>query len=366
MYDKIAREGASSTSAMDRQLDILQGRLKSMIELKTGWAEAHQMSRELQRLFRVHDVDNTGTMSMDEFAKVLEKNNITNNESEVESLFGRFDLNDNGLLTFQEFCDGLFGVKKSPLADPQCRIVIERLQTRLRKRAGSSMRGFSRTFRILSRRKPNNLLSKTDLEEGLNRIGCKIDPSEMSVIMKCFDRDGNGEVSLTEFLRAVRGPLNTRRKELIYKAFQILDKNSDQTITLDELADKYDTSQHPEVVNQTKTEQEVLNDFKADWDKDGDGTITLSEWNDYYADISASIDGDDYFELLIRNAWHIPGGEGWCENTSNLRVLVKHTDGSQSVQSVLNDLGIRPTQIGKIKSELLKQGVSNIKSISLT
>ena len=38
--------------------------------------------------------------------------------------------------------------------------------------------------------------------------------------------------------------------------------------------------------------------------------------------MSASIDLDDYFELMIRNAWHIPGGEGWCANTANKRVLV--------------------------------------------
>ena len=31
----------------------------------------------------------------------------------------------------------------------------------------------------------------------------------------------------------------------------------------------------------------------------------------YYNNVSASIDNDDYFELMIRNAWHISGGEGW-------------------------------------------------------
>jgi len=41
-----------------------------------------------------------------------------------------------------------------------------------------------------------------------------------------------------------------------------------------------------------------------------DGIVTIEEFEDYYKDMSASIDNDDYFELMIRNAWHIKGGEG--------------------------------------------------------
>ena len=65
-----------------------------------------------------------------------------------------------------------------------------------------------------------------------------------------------------------------------------------------------------------------------------DGKVTPEEFCNYYANVSASIDNDDYFELMIRNAWHISGGEGWCANTSNRRVLVTHTDGRQTVEEV--------------------------------
>jgi hypothetical protein len=37
---------------------------------------------------------------------------------------------------------------------------------------------------------------------------------------------------------------------------------------------------------------------------------------------------------MIRNAWHIEGGEGWAANTSNLRVLVTHEDGHQSIETI--------------------------------
>ena len=37
---------------------------------------------------------------------------------------------------------------------------------------------------------------------------------------------------------------------------------------------------------------------------------------------------------MIRNAWHLPGGEGVCENTSIPRHLVTDKDGKQHVEMV--------------------------------
>ena len=69
-----------------------------------------------------------------------------------------------------------------------------------------------------------------------------------------------------------------------------------------------------------------------------DGIVTIEEFEDYYNDISAGIPNDDYFELMIRNAWHIAGGEGWCQETTIKRVLKVHEDGREEVVMVENDL----------------------------
>ena len=74
---------------------------------------------------------------------------------------------------------------------------------------------------------------------------------------------------------------------------------------------------------------------------------------------------DDGFELMMRNAWHMTGGEGVYENTSNLRVLVVHEDGSQTVEEVKNDLGLKHTDKKGIMERLKKQGIKDIKTISL-
>ncbi len=53
--------------------------------------------------------------------------------------------------------------------------------------------------------------------------------------------------------------------------------------------------------------KEILEEFLAQWDRlQKDKIVSLDEFEDYYKDISASIDRDDYFELVLRNAWKLP------------------------------------------------------------
>ena len=40
-------------------------------------------------------------------------------------------------------------------------------------------------------------------------------------------------------------------------------------------------------------------------DLTGTGKIELSEWNDYYAAVSASVDDDQHFITLLKSTWQI-------------------------------------------------------------
>lgn len=52
-----------------------------------------------------------------------------------------------------------------------------------------------------------------------------------------------------------------------------------------------------------KTKDQILKDLLSSFVIGGlkdDGRISLEQFGDYYANIGASIDSDDYFELMIR------------------------------------------------------------------
>ena len=142
-----------------------------------------------------------------------------------------------------------------------------------------------------------------------------------------------------------------------------MDVDSSGIISLDEMLDRYDFSQHPEVKSGKKTAKEALKEFLRHWDRSGDGMITWEEFLDYYKEVSASIDGDDYFELMIRNAWRIAGGEGMAANTANRRVLVTNKDGSQRVETIQHELGMKGKDVDDVRGRLAKQGLNDVDKV---
>ncbi|GMH70544.1 hypothetical protein TrRE_jg9014, partial [Triparma retinervis] len=165
-------------------------------------------------------------------------------------------------------------------------------------------------------------LTKQELKNGLADWGLPLNIREVDAIFTFFDRDNSGLISFDEFLKGLRGPMSGRRKDLVNQAFDVVDKTGDGRVTVEDLKGVYDCSGHPGVVDGSMTEEDVLSHFVDTWDQgEKDGVVTREEFMDYYADVGASIDGDEYFELMIRNAWHIAGGEGAGENSANKKVM---------------------------------------------
>ena len=104
-----------------------------------------------------------------------------------------------------------------------------------------------------------------------------------------------------EFVRGIRGGMGEERLQFVKMAFDVIDDNKNGTIELKEIGARYDVSKHPDVLAGKITEEQALQVFLRNWDKDGDDQVTMEEFVEYYEWISSSIDNDDYFELMMRN-----------------------------------------------------------------
>ena len=159
----------------------------------------------------------------------------------------------------------------------------------------------------------------------MNDFRVKISQDECRKLFDLFDDNDDGELNIDEFLINIRGQLNDFRRGLIRKVFDKLDIDKSGELTYSDVKDVYNAKNHPDVKQGNKTEQEVIQDFletfevhrtlsKGDAKSKKDGNVTLNEFMDYYSNVSASIDDDEYFKLMITNAWNLDKksyGKAW-------------------------------------------------------
>ena len=101
------------------------------------------------------------------------------------------------------------------------------------------------------------------------------------------------------------------RKDLVKRAFKKLDFNENGVIEPEEIKQQFNASAHPEVKAGKKSADDVFGEFLETFEAhralssndplsvQGDKKVTLNEFIDYYSNISASIDNDEYFQLMI-------------------------------------------------------------------
>ncbi|XP_073987171.1 calcyphosin-like protein isoform X3 [Rhodnius prolixus] len=152
----------------------------------------------------------------------------------------------------------------------------------------------------------NKSLNLEEFSKGVGEAGLELDDNAMKSLFDQFDADNSGSISLDEMLIAVRPPLSAARKKVIQEAFDKLDKTQDGVITVDDLRGVYSVKSHPKYLSGEETEDQILNKFLANFEDDhADGKVTKEEFYNYYTGISASIDQDAYFDLMMRQAYKL-------------------------------------------------------------
>ena len=157
---------------------------------------------------------------------------------------------------------------------------------------------------------------------------------ELRILFEFYDGDSCGMIDYELLIRSIRDPLTGLRLSLVNLAFDQLDRQGSGMVDAAEVASLYDATRHPDVMRGSTSSQQALSSFLETFDVGSvrQGKVTRQEFVNYYSNISESVENDDYFELIIRNVWHVDGHSDAQSQAANNRVMITRQDGSQHVE----------------------------------
>lgn len=175
------------------------------------------------------------------------------------------------------------------------------------KRSGGGILGLGRNFRIIDKDRSGQL-DQSEFAVAMSKFKTGLTKEEINILFKYYDKDNSGTLAFDEFLKGLRSKLSPQRKELAEQAFDVMDVDKSGELDFEDLKHKYDTSNHPKVRAGEWTHKQAIDEFIKNFEGDsGDGnsTITKEEWMDYHAGLSANIDTDDQFGIMMAHNWGI-------------------------------------------------------------
>lgn len=175
-------------------------------------------------------------------------------------------------------------------------------------------------------------LSMRDFKLAMHEMDLGISDAEIRMLFDYFNVDHRGLMDIEHFIRSVRNPLSDYRLSLVKQAFAKLDINGVGSIAASEVVELYDYSFLPEVIARRMSAEDALKDFLETFDVGGEveNRVTLSEFINYYSNIGASIESDEYFSVMICNAWKVSGDVGFQDGRK--KVLITRSDGNKVIQ----------------------------------
>jgi Ca2+-binding EF-hand superfamily protein len=198
------------------------------------------------------------------------------------------------------------------VSEEELKTAVGKFRAKLIQRGARGFIGLQRQFKIMD---DNNskTLDKDEFKKAVKDFRVGVSDEDIKTIWNHFDIDQSGEISYDEFVRGVRGPMNKGRQALVKKAFQILDRDGSGTVDSSDIKGVYNGSRHPDVLSGKKTEDEILGDFLETFEshhnlhagRKNDQSVSFEEFLEYYNNVSASVDNDEYFELMMNNAWNL-------------------------------------------------------------
>ncbi|NXD73510.1 CAPSL protein, partial [Eolophus roseicapillus] len=176
---------------------------------------------------------------------------------------------------------------------------VERLRLQCLARGSAGIKGLGRVFRIMDDDNSRTLDFK-EFVKGLNDYAVMIDKEEAQEIFRIFDKDGSGTIDFDEFLVTLRVSLG------IYQIFFCM--MFIQRMTVQELGHhkRHALFVSADLILIMFFLMAILKLIQPqNTDERCSKCVTTEEFMNYYAGVSASIDTDVYFIVMMKNAWKL-------------------------------------------------------------
>eukprot|EP01137_Pigoraptor_chileana_P007157 Opistho-2@52374 len=323
-------------------VDQFEAALQTKLEIMGGFNTS--AANVLYKVFGEFDLSRSGKTDLVEFEHALERLNFLNKKREIKALFRRYDIDNDGIIDYRDM--GLSLTRDSPSRSIPA---IGRFREFLGSRCGGyqALADLKRALSSLDRNR-SGMLDKGDLMRSvvqmLNSFGVYLSPSHIEDLCPYFERTGDGRMRYDEFIDAVCGPMHPHRVALVKMAFDSLDTERTGAVTLAHVGGQYDVSHHPRVRSQQIRPRDASLELMRVFDKSAEQLVSFDEFLGFYRWISPNIDSDEYFEFMMRSAWHIPGISQQLP-AGELRLLVAHRDGLFSIEHVRADASTDPAVI---------------------
>lgn len=232
----------------------------------------------------------------------------------MDALFSLYDRDRSGTLDYKEFTASLYGGvpsgSRAALSSARSNAggvsqpnsteqLLERLRAKLASRGARGIIGLGKSFRIMDDNNSRSL-DLYEFTKAMKDYMLGFSDSEIRQLFTYMDYDRSGAIDYDEFLRNIRSPMNAGRKKLVAQAYRKLDRDGNGWIDINDIKGVYSAKTHPDVISGKKSEEQILLEFLETFEthhscrNNGapDHVVTQEEFEEYYNNISSSIDND--------------------------------------------------------------------------
>ena len=173
-------------------------------KIAAGAAKYSSMSEYVRDLVRKFDRNSDGFLSIGELTDGLKKIGIFLNSQEIQSLMRKLDLNHDGEVSADEILTALGG--NSSQGSSSIDKVIQKLADG--SKSFSSMKDYCKHLIRKFDRDNDGIITFNELCDGLQKINISVSAADKKALMELLDIDRDGKITEHELYRVISGEVS--------------------------------------------------------------------------------------------------------------------------------------------------------------